>query len=171
MDYIDEIHVTKRKGNYIIHCVNPQCLEYIVEAFISTERFASNIIFSSKSLQTPKFYCFISMDHKGLVSLLISSLGVNKLLHGSNSSYPATETPKKLIQLLHMIPLKDWTQIQGKIDQCNLLYSPTSPYSQKPQSSHNTTKYSLFRIKHFAHSSSPLCRPLKKHMQDFQTSS
>jgi hypothetical protein len=77
------------------------------------------------------------MDHKGLVFLLISFLGVNKLFHRSGSSYPTTKTPQRLIQLFHMIPLRDWTKIHGKISECNLFYSQVSPYSQNPQNSHN----------------------------------
>ncbi len=40
----------QKKRELHSHCINPQCLAYITEVFISTERFASNIIFSSKSL-------------------------------------------------------------------------------------------------------------------------
>ncbi len=71
------------------------------------ERFVSSIIFSSTSLQTPTFYYLISMDHKGLVSLSISFLGINRLLQGNGSSYPTIETPQKLTQLLPMIPLRN----------------------------------------------------------------
>jgi hypothetical protein len=49
------------------------------------DRFASSIASLSKSLQTFTFCHFISMDHKGSISLLISSLGVNKLFHGNGS--------------------------------------------------------------------------------------
>jgi hypothetical protein len=55
------------------------------------------------------------MDHKGSVSLLISSLGVNKLFHRSGSSYPTTKTPQRPTQQLHMILLRDWTKIQGRL--------------------------------------------------------
>jgi hypothetical protein len=79
------------------------------------------------------------MDHKGSASLSISSLGVNRLLHGNGSSYPTIETPQKLTQLLPMIPFRDWTKIQGRIGECNLFYSPVSPCSQNPRSSHNAT--------------------------------
>jgi hypothetical protein len=33
------------------------------------------------------------MDHKGLISLLISSQGVNRLFHGSGSLYPNNRNP------------------------------------------------------------------------------
>ncbi len=105
----------KRKGKYFLHCINPN-VEHIetymyYRSFTKTERFASSIISSSRSSQTPKFYCLISMDHKGSVSLLISSLGVNRLLHKSGSSYPTTKTPQRPTKQFHMIPLRDWTQI------------------------------------------------------------
>jgi hypothetical protein len=107
-------------------------------SFNETKRFASSIISSSKSLQTPKFCYFISMDHKGSISLLISSLGINMLLHRNGSSYPTTKPPQRLTQQLHLILLIDWTNIQDKINECNIFYPLVSP-SQKPRSSHNAT--------------------------------
>jgi hypothetical protein len=82
------------------------------------------------------------MDHKGSISLLIFSLGVNRLFHGNGSSYPTIKTPWRPTQQLHMIPFKDWTKIQCKINQGNIFYTPISP-SQKPQSSHKCNRYSL----------------------------
>jgi hypothetical protein len=102
------------------------------------KKFDSSITSSSKSLQTPKFCCLISMDHKGLVSLLISSLGINRLLHRSGSSYPTIETPQRPTQQLHMIPLRYWIEIQDKISEYNIFYFLVS-LSQKPRSSHNAT--------------------------------
>ncbi len=116
------------------------------------DRSDSSITFSSQPLQTFTFCCLISMDHKGSVSLLISSLGVNRLFHMSVSSYPTTKTPQRPIQQLHMIPLRDWTQIQGRINQDNVFYYLVS-LSQKPQSSHKCSKYSLFRMEQIVHSS------------------
>ncbi len=53
-----------------------------------------------------------------------------------------------------MILLKDWTEVQGKISQDNiLLYYPISP-SQKPRSSHRCSRYSLLKMEQVAHSSS-----------------
>jgi hypothetical protein len=48
-------------------------------------------------------------------------------LHGSGSSYPTIKTPQRPTQLLHMILLKDWTEIQGMINECNLFCSLVSP--------------------------------------------
>jgi hypothetical protein len=115
-------------------------------------KFASSITSSSKPLQTSTFYRFISMDHKGSVSLLISSLGVNMLFHKNGSSYPTTKTPQKPTQQLHMIPLRDWIEILGRISQGNIFYFLVSP-SQKPQSYHKCSMYFLFRMEHVAHPS------------------
>jgi len=93
------------------------------------------------------------MDHKGSISLLISSLGINRLFHRIGNSYPTTKTPQRVIQQLHMIPLRNWTEIQGGISQGNIFYFPVSP-SQKPQSSHRCNKYFLSRMEQIAHSSS-----------------
>jgi hypothetical protein len=38
-----------------------------------------------------------------------------------------------------MILFRDLTEIQGKIRECNLFYSPISPCSHNPWSSHNAT--------------------------------
>jgi hypothetical protein len=128
---------TKRKREIFFSLCKPSMLSihrlmYIVEVFTEIKRFASNLTSSSKSLQTPKFYCFNSMDHKGSASLSISSLGINMLLHRSGSSYPTTKTPQRLTRLLHMVPLRDWTKIQGRIGECNQFCSPISPRSQNP---------------------------------------
>jgi hypothetical protein len=66
-------------------------------------------------LQTSTFCHFISMDHKGLVSLLISFLRVNRLFHKSGSSYPTTKTPQRTTQQFHIIPFRDLTEIQNMI--------------------------------------------------------
>jgi len=115
------------------------------------DKFASNITCSSKSLQTFTFCHLIFMDHKGSVSFLISSFGINMLFHMSDSSYPTTRTPQKTTQQFHMIPFKVWTKIQGKISQGNIFYSPISP-SQKLRSSHKCSRYFLIRIEQIAHS-------------------
>ncbi len=89
--------VTKKKGEIFSTGVNPQCWAYRLNVYCwsltETERFASSITSSSKSLQILKFYCLIYMDHKGSVSLLISFLKVNKLLNGNGSSYPNNRNP------------------------------------------------------------------------------
>jgi hypothetical protein len=74
------------------------------------------------------------MDHKGSSSLFISSLGVNMLFYRSGSSYPTIKTPQIKTQQFHMILLRDWIEIEGKISQGNMFYSPVS-FSQKPWSS------------------------------------
>ncbi len=93
------------------------------------------------------------MDHKGSISLLISFLGVNKLFHKSDNSYSTTKTPQRSTRQLHMIPLKNWREIQGKISPVNIFYSPIS-FSQKPWSSHKCNRYYLIRMEQIAHSSS-----------------
>jgi hypothetical protein len=93
------------------------------------------------------------MDHKGSISLLISSLGINKLFHRNDSSYPTTETPQIPTQQLHMIPLRDWIEIKAGLMKCNIFYSPISP-SRKPWSSHKCNRYFLFKMEHIEHSSS-----------------
>jgi hypothetical protein len=49
-----------------------------------------------------------------------------------------------------MVPLRDWTKIQGMIEECNVLFSiPLFPkWSELPQCS----KYFLLGMKHIAHS-------------------
>jgi hypothetical protein len=91
-------------------------------------------------LETSTFCRLVSMDHKGSISLLISSLGVNRLFHRSGSSYPRTKTPQRPTQQLHMILLRDWIKIRGRINQGNVFYFLVSP-SQKPQSSHKCNMY------------------------------
>jgi hypothetical protein len=107
--------VTKRKGTYFLYCINPNTdrieTDVYCKNFIEIKRSASNITSSSKSLHTLKFCCLISMDHKGSISLLISSLRVNRLLHRSGNSYPTTETSQRPTQQLHMILLRDWIKI------------------------------------------------------------
>ncbi len=117
------------------------------------DKSASSITSSSKSLQTSTFYHLISMDHKGSVSLLISSLGVNRLFHRNGSSYPTIRTPQRTTQQLHMIPFRNWNKIQGKISQTNIFYFPIS-LSHKPGSSHKCNRYSLIGTKQIAHSTS-----------------
>jgi hypothetical protein len=75
------------------------------------------------------------MDHKGSVSLLISSLGVTRLFHGIGNSYPIAKTPWTPTQQLHMIILRGWIKIKGKISQGNIFYFPIF-LSQKPRNSH-----------------------------------
>ncbi len=64
----------KKRGMLFALCKPPLLgihrLMHIVEAFTKIKDYASNIIFSSKTLQTPKFYYFHSMDHKGSISHL-----------------------------------------------------------------------------------------------------
>jgi len=48
---------------------------YIVKVLLR-QKYLFQLTPSAKSLQTPKLCCLISIDHKGLVSLLITSLGV-----------------------------------------------------------------------------------------------
>jgi hypothetical protein len=45
------------------------------------------------------------------------------LFHGNDNSYPTTDSRQRLIQKLHMVLFRNWTKIQGKIDECNQLYS------------------------------------------------
>jgi hypothetical protein len=63
------------------------------------------------------------MDHKGSISLLISFLRINMLFHGSGSSYLTTKSPQRLTQILHIVLFRNWTEVQGKIDECNQNYS------------------------------------------------
>jgi len=44
-----------------------------------------------------------------------------------------------LIWLHHMVPLKDWTEIQDMIGECNLFHFSIFPCSQNPWNSHNPT--------------------------------
>jgi hypothetical protein len=111
------------------------------------------LLFHQKPLQTSTLCRLISMDHKGSISLLISPLGVNRLFHKNGNSYPTTKTPQKPTQQLHMIPLKDWIRVQGRISQSNIFYFPISP-SQKPQNSHKYNKYYFLRMEQITHSSS-----------------
>jgi len=92
------------------------------------------------------------MDHEGSISFLISSLGVSKVFHKSGNSYPTIKTPQRPTQQLHMILLKDWIEIQGRINQGNILYYLVSP-SQKPCSSHKCNRYSLLKMEQIAYSS------------------
>jgi hypothetical protein len=117
------------------------------------DRSASSITSPSKHLQTSTLCHLISMDHKGSVSLLISSQGVNRLFHKRWQLIPNNKTPQKPSQQFHMILFRDLTRIHGRISQGNILYSPISP-SQKPQSSHNYSRYSPLRMEQIAHSSS-----------------
>jgi len=53
--------------------------------------------------------------------------------------------------LFHMVPLRDWTKIHGRISECNQFYSLVSLRSQNPRSSHNAAGI-LLRMKHIVHS-------------------
>jgi hypothetical protein len=55
------------------------------------------------------------------------------LLHENGNSYHTIKTPQILTRLFHMVPFRKWTKIQGRIDECNLLYSLISPCSQNPK--------------------------------------
>lgn len=105
----------------------------------------------------PKIYCFNSIDHKGSISLLISSLRVNKLLHGSRNSQPTTKSPQKLTELLHMVSFKNWTQIKSKIGECDQIYShyplgpktlraPTMQQVLFPQETHCTLSSKIPKV-------------------------
>ncbi len=50
-----------------------------------------------------------------------------------------------------MVPFRDWTNIQGGINKYNQFYSPVSPRSQNPWSSHNVVGI-LLKMKHIIHS-------------------
>jgi hypothetical protein len=117
---------------------------YIAEVFTEIEIFASNLVSSSKSFRTPKFYCFNSMDHKGSISLLISYLGVNRLKW---QFIPNNRNLTKINSTTSHGSVKDWTKIQGRFDEYNQFYSPISPRPQNPWSSHNSTG-TLLRMKH-----------------------
>jgi len=86
------------------------------------------------------------MDHKGSVSLLIFSIGY---LMGVVAHTPTTGIPQIQTWLHHMVPLKNWTEIQGRTIECNLLYSPVSHCSQNPQSSHNVAGILSSRWTHY----------------------
>jgi hypothetical protein len=103
---------------------------YIVEILLKQKDLLQVLLFHQNPYRhLNSIVLFLSMDHKGSTSLSISSLGVNRLLHGNGSSYPTIETPQKLTQLHPMIPVKEWTKIQGRIGECNLFYFPISPCS------------------------------------------
>ncbi len=85
----------KRKGKYFLHYIKPN-FEHIeistcCRGFPKMDWYASNIIFSSRPLQTSTFYHLISMDHKRSVSLMISSLGMNRLFHMNGNWEPTTK--------------------------------------------------------------------------------
>jgi hypothetical protein len=79
--------------------------------------------------------------------------GINKLFHMNRNSYPTTKTPWRPTQQLHMIPLRNWTKLQGMISQGNIFYFPISP-SQKPRNSHKCSRYYLFKMEKIMHLSS-----------------
>jgi hypothetical protein len=72
------------------------------------------------------------MDLKGSDSLLISSQGVNWLTNESGTDTPTTKIPQILFWHHHMVPLKNWTKIQNRIGECDLLYFIVSPCFQNP---------------------------------------
>jgi hypothetical protein len=106
---------SKRKGKYFLHCINPNCSTYrdccILLRLYRDGQICSKYNFFITTLADIYILSSYSMDHKGSISLLISSLGVNKLFHKSGISYLITKTPQTPTQQLPMIPLKDWRQI------------------------------------------------------------
>jgi hypothetical protein len=98
------------------------------------DRSASSITSSSKHMQTSTFYRLISMDHKGSILLLISSLGVNKLFHKSGSSYPTTKPHKNHLNNFTWFLSKIWhgfkagsIKVTYSILQYPLLKNPKAP--------------------------------------------
>jgi hypothetical protein len=64
---------------------------------------------------------------------LISSLKINRLFYVAGSSYPTTDAPQNINSITSTwFNLKDWIEIQGKVNQSKHHYFPTSPQSQKP---------------------------------------
>ncbi len=65
--------------------------------------------------------------------ILISFLGVNRLFYVAGSSYPTTKFPTQIDYTTStQFNIRDWTEIQGRVNQYNHFYFPTSPESQKP---------------------------------------
>jgi hypothetical protein len=70
--------------------------------------------------------------HKGSVAFLISFLGINRLFLRSGNSYPTTKAPQRPTQQFHMIPFREWTKIQGKINQVNIIFF-CIPFPKAPE--------------------------------------
>jgi hypothetical protein len=68
---------------------------------------------------------------------------------------PTTEIPQILIWLHHMVPFIDWTEIQDRSNECDLLHFPISPYFQNPRSSHYTTNIFSLEWTHYTFSLRP----------------
>jgi hypothetical protein len=76
---------------------------------------ASSITFSSKHLQTSTFCRLNSMDHKGSVSFLIFSLGVNRLFHRSRNSYLTTKPHKNDLNNFTWFLLEIWQGFKARL--------------------------------------------------------
>jgi hypothetical protein len=58
---------------------------------------------------------------------------------GVTTHTPTTEIPQILTWLHYMVPFRDWTKIQDRSGECDLLHFPISLCSQNPRSSHYLT--------------------------------
>jgi hypothetical protein len=101
-------------------------------------KIVTSVIFSSRSLQTSKFYCVISMDHKGSDSFLISFRGVNWLLNGSCSSYLNNRNLTNINLTSSHGSFKRLNKDSRQKQWMWSIHFLVSPCSQNPQSSHHT---------------------------------
>jgi len=75
--------------------------------------------------------------------ILIFSLGVNRLFYVAGNSYLTTESPHNINSIISIwFNLKDWTEIQGRVNLSKHHYFLASLQSQKPSEFPQHNRYS-----------------------------
>jgi hypothetical protein len=92
--------------------------------------------------------------------ILISSLGINMLFYVVGSSYPTTESPQNINSTTSTwFNFRDWTEIQGRGNQSNIITSQ-HPFSPKNFWSYHKIISILLKTKHILYS---VQNPQKHH--------
>jgi len=108
----------------------------IAEIFLRQKEGNYKYYFYIHILTNIKLYYLNSMDLKGPDLFLFPfKEPTNCLMRVAPHTLP-TEIPQVQSRHHHMVPLRNWTEIQNKIDECDLIHFMVSLCSQNPQSSH-----------------------------------
>jgi hypothetical protein len=104
----------------------------------------SNIIFLQDPNKHLSSMALILWTAKDQTLILISSLGVNRLVYVAGNSYLTTESPHNINSTTSIwFSFKVWTEIQGKVNMSKHHYFLASLQSQKPPKLPEHSKYSF----------------------------
>jgi hypothetical protein len=127
----------KTRGIYLIVCGSLLSdiygLNYDFWYFYWSMTIMIQIFYFIKILKDLNVVALILWTTKDQAFILIPSHQVNRLFDVVGNSYPITKSPQNINSITStLFNLRDWTEIQGRINQSKHHYFPTSLQSQKP---------------------------------------